>query len=409
MESSHCAVDGGEFAGHRVGAAPPVGLGDAVFYPGDRLVVGQHTGDGEKAGLQNNVDSAGQPNLTGDGARVDDIQPDVFVDDLLLHRVGQAVPHAVGRTGAIEQQRSALRGAIQHVDLLQEPFVVAADKVRSPHQIRRPDRVGAEPQMRNGLRSRLFGVVDEVALREQVLLAAEDLDGVLVGADSAVRADPEEHRAHRVGGLDIEAWVVGDAGARDIVVDADGEAGSRLFAGQFVEHAGDHGRGELLRRQPVASPAHRRQLRPLTSAVRLGQRSNDVKVQWLAQRPGLFRAVQHADSADGRWQRRKQRLHRKRPIQSHLNHPDPLPASSESGHGFCGGLGAGSHQHQHPVGLRMPGVVDDVQLPAGEPPQPRHRLFDHGGHPRVERIDGLAGLEVGVGILRGAADDRPRR
>ena len=37
--------------------------------------------------------------------------------------------------------------------LLQEPELVAADEVGLRDQIRRPDRVGPEPQMRNGLRS----------------------------------------------------------------------------------------------------------------------------------------------------------------------------------------------------------------------------------------------------------------
>ena len=81
-------------------------------------------------------------------------------------------------------------------------------------QVRRADRLRPEAQVRDGLRAGLLRVVDEVALRVQVLLGAEDLDRVLVRADRAVRAEAEEDRAHRLGRLDVERRVVGQARAR---------------------------------------------------------------------------------------------------------------------------------------------------------------------------------------------------
>jgi hypothetical protein len=74
-----------------------------------------------------------------------------------------------------------------------------------------------------------------------------------------------------------------------------------------------------------------------------------------------------------------------------------------------GRLRAGAHQDQHPLGLRVTGVVDDVHLPAGALAQLRHQLLDHDRHPGIERVDRLPGLEVCVGVLRGAADERPLR
>ena len=55
----------------------------------------------------------------------------------------------------------------------------------------------------------------------------------------------------------------------------------------------------------------------------------------------------------------------------------------------------------------MSGVFDDVHRAPGAPAKLAHQFPDHLGHPGVERVDGLAGLKVGVGILRGAADARP--
>ena len=71
----------------------------------------------------------------------------------------------------------------------------------------------------------LLGVVDEVALHVVVGRVDDDLGAVLVGADRAVRAQPEEHgldlaRPAAVGGT---RWSQARLSERDVVVDADGE------------------------------------------------------------------------------------------------------------------------------------------------------------------------------------------
>ena len=89
MQPVDRVVDRREFALHDVGAVLGVGLGDGLLDPGDRLIAGEHVGDREEAGLQHDVDAAGEPDVPGDPAGVDRIHPDAFVDDLLLHRAGQ--------------------------------------------------------------------------------------------------------------------------------------------------------------------------------------------------------------------------------------------------------------------------------------------------------------------------------
>ena len=150
------------------------------------------------------------------------------------------------------------------------------------HEVGRPDRLRPEAQVRHGLRAGLLRVVDEVALGVQVLLGPEDLDRVLVRADRPVRAEPEEDRADRVGRLDVQRRVVGQARAGDVVVDADREPAPRPLARELVEHAGDHARGELLRRQAVAAADHPRHDLALAVRVRLGQRGDHVEEQRLA-------------------------------------------------------------------------------------------------------------------------------
>ena len=231
-----------------------------------------------------------------------------------------------GRVRAVEQQGRAVGRAAEHVDPVEQPELVAADEARLLDEVGRADRLWPEAQVRDGLRAGLLRVVDEVALRVQALVA-QDLDRVLVRADRAVRAQAEEDRADRVGRLDVQRRVVGEARPRDVVGDADREPAPRPLARQLVEHTGDHARRELLRGQAVAAADDRRHHRPLAVAERLAQRGDHVEEERLAERARLLRPVEDGDPADARRQRVEQRLRRERPVQPHLHHADPLAPS----------------------------------------------------------------------------------
>ena len=391
-----------------LGAAAAVGLGDRILDPRDRLVARQHAGDREEAGLQHDIDPAREARVAGDPAGVDHVDVDALGEDLLLDRARQRVPDLVGRVPAVEQQRRAGRCPAEHVDLVEQPELVAADEARVLHEVRRPDRPRPEAQVRHGLRARLLRVVHEVALRVQVLLRAEDLDRVLVRPDRAVRPESEEDRADRVGRFDVERRVVGQARPRDVVVDADGEPAPRPLARELGEHARDHARRELLRRQAVAAARHPRH-DPLVVLLRLGQRGDDVQEQRLADRARLLRPVQHGDPAHARGQRVEQRSRRERPVQAQLHHPDPLALGGERRDRLADGLRARAHHDDHAVGVGVPAVLDEVHAAAGALPEPGHRVLDHVRDAGVERVHRLARLEVDVGVLRGAADERPLR
>ena len=144
---------------------------------------------------------------------------------------------------------------------------MAGDEVGAVDQVRGADRLRAEAEMRHRDRSGLLGVVDEVALREQVGVLADDLHRALVGADGAVGAETEEH------GLDLagrprmrEVGVDREAEVGDVVVDADGEMTLRVLGRELVEHRLEHRWRHLLRREAVATADHPRH--PLRTAAR---------------------------------------------------------------------------------------------------------------------------------------------
>ncbi len=392
-----------------LGAAPAVRLADGRLDPLDRLLARKHARDREEARLQHDVDPAREADLAGDPARVDRVQLDALREDLVLDRAGQRVPHLVGRVRAVQEQRRAVRGAAEDVDTVEHPELVAADEARLLHEVRRPDRPRPETKVRDRLRARLLRVVDEVPLGEESLLGAEDLDRVLVRADRPVGAEAEEDRAHRVRRLDVQRRVVRETRPGDVVVDADREPTPRPRCRQLVEHAGDHARRELLRREAVAAADDPRHRRPLAVLVRLGQGRDRVEEERLAKRARLLRAVEDGDVTDRRRQRLDERLRGKRSVQPHLQDPDALSASVQPGDRLADRLAARSHHDEHALGLRVPGVLDDAHAAAGALGELCHRVLDDVSHAGVEGVHRLTRLEVDVRVLRGSPDERPLR
>ena len=178
---------------------------------------------------------------------------------------------------------------------------------------------------------------------------------------------------------------------------------------QLVEHAGDHARRELLRGQAVAAADDPRHDRPLASPNDSVSAATVSRKSGSPIEPGSFVRSSTAIVRTVAGSASTQRLRRERPVQPHLHHADPLAARVERGDGLPDGLAAGAHHHEHALGLGVPAVVDDAVAAAGALGEARHRVLDDVRDAGVERVDRLARLEVDVGVLRRAADERPLR
>ena len=241
----------------------------------------------------------------------------------------------------------------------------------------------------------------------QVRLVSEDLDRVLVRPDRAIGAEPEEQRAHRVLSLDVERCVIGEAGVGHVVDDPDREPPLGPLAPHLVEHPRDHPRRELLGGQAVAAADHDRLNLPLAGAIRLAQRRKHVQEQRLAERPRLFAPVEDRDALHGLGQRPRQLGRGERPVQPDLRDSHPLALRLEVGNRLACCLPARAHHDQHALGLRVAAVLDELVAAPGPVAEPVHRALHDPGDSGIERVHGLARLEVDVGVLGSAADERP--
>ena len=123
---------------------------------------------------------------------------------------------------------------------------MARREVGRVDEVGRADHVAAEAEVRDRDAAGLLGVVLEVALRVVLGVVADDLDGVLVRADRAVRAEAPEHALLAVALRDDEAVVAEDVAVRNVVDDADAEVVHRLVLRHVREDVRAHLRSEVL-------------------------------------------------------------------------------------------------------------------------------------------------------------------
>jgi len=139
------------------------------------------------------------------------------------------------------------------------------------------------------------------------------------------------------------------------------------------------------------------------------QRRDHVEVERVTRRAGLLGAVEHGDALGGLGQRLDEGSHGEGPIESNGDHADALALGLQPGSRLGGRLGARGHQHQHPLGLGVPGVLDQPVATPGQISKPRQHLFDDLRSLLVVAVERLTRLEESVGVLRGTPHHRPVR
>ena len=379
-------------------ALTAVALYDGVLDGLDGFVLRKDAADGEEAGLHDCVRAGAHAGFLRDFDGVDDVELEVLVYYLLLVAVGQLVPDLFGAEGRVEEEGAAVGRVLEHVELLKEGVDVAGEEVGLVDEVAGVYRVGAEAQVADGVAAGLLGVVAVVALGVEVGLLAYYLDGVLVGADGSVRAEAVEEAAYRLRVLGVEGGIVGQAREGDVVLDADGEAVFRLELVELVVDALDHGGGEVLRGEAVASADDGD-----AAAVK---RLAHVGAEGLADGRGVFAAVEDGYGPDGRGQRVAEALDVEGTEEADGDEADFLSVLVHVVDGFARYGSAGAHDDYYAFGVGRSVVVEEVVLAARDLREFVHRGLEDVGHVRVVAVGAFSGLEEYVGVLRGSADER---
>ena len=111
-----------------------------------RLVAGEHTGEGEEAGLHDGVDPPAHPGGLGNLHRVDDVELQLLLQHRLLELARQLVPQLVRGIRRVDQHHRSGRRQLEHVQPVDELELVHAHE---PACLTRYDeRIGPGPKRR---------------------------------------------------------------------------------------------------------------------------------------------------------------------------------------------------------------------------------------------------------------------
>ena len=398
METGETGVHGSPVHLDDVLALLAVGLLDGLLQILFGIFHGNDLREREERGLHDHVDPVAQTDLDAQVGSVDGVELDVVLGDVLLHGSGQMLFERRVVPGAVQQERAALLQTGQNVVCVDVGFVVACDEVCLGDEVGGLDRVLAESQVGNGDAAGLLGVIGEVALRVHVGVVADDLDGLLVGADGTVGTQTPELAAIGAFGLgrDLDGL---QRSAVQVVVDADGEVVLGLLCLQVVVDCDDLARRGVLGAEAVAAAVD---LRRILFGVVHGL---EVHVERIAHGAGFLRSVEDGDSLDGLRHDLLEVLRRPGSVQSDLDEADLLALSQQMRQGLFDRFADGAHGDDDVLRVGSADIVERLILSADLLAELLHVIGNDVGQRFVVLVRSFSGLEEDIRVLSGAADD----
>ena len=378
-----------------------VGVGGGVLHVLEGVLLGQDLGQREEGGLQDGVGALAHPHLDRQVDGVDGVELDVVLGDVALGLGVEVALELVHAPLAVDEQGAAGLDVLDDGEALDDVRgVVAGHEVGLVDVVAAADGGVAKAQVADGHAAGLLGVVLEVGLHVLVGVVADDLDGVLVGADRAVSAQAPELALDGAGGGGAGAvGVLGETQVGDVVDDAHRE----LLLGVVLLELGEDGEGRGRRGVLGAEAVAAAHDLDLPEHPELGQGGDDVLVEGLAHGAGLLGAVHDGDLPDRLGQRGGELLGHEGAVEANLDQADLLAAGVEVVDDLLDHVAEGAHGHDHAVGVRGAVVVEELVVGADAVVDLVHVVLDDGRQGVVVAVAGLAVLEEDVAVLMGTA------
>ena len=236
---------------------------------------------------------------------------------------------------------------------------MTGDEVRHGDIVGGENRLVAETQVASREAAGFLRVILEIGLDILIGVVADNLAGVLVGADGSVGTQAPELAGDDAlsGGHDVLAHRQRVEG--DVVVDADGEV-VLLLAGHVVEDGLDLRRRRVLGAQAVAA-AEDRQVQP-----GFQHRGADILKERLAQRTGFLGAVKDRKDPAGGRDRRGKVLQGEGAVQMNLDQTDLFALCVQIIHHLTRRITDRAHGNDDALCIRGAEVVEEMIVSAGE-------------------------------------------
>ena len=400
VDGVYAGIDGLVVHLDDVFALAAIGFLSSFLHVLHRIVDGDDVGQLEESGLQDGVGALAHADLAGLVDGVHGVELDVVLGDVALHGSGQMGVQLFGGPLAVQQESAARLDILHDVVLIHIRGVVAGHEVSTADQIGGTDLLFAEAQMGDRQAASLLGVVIKVSLGIHIGVVADDLDGVFVGAHSAVAAQAPELAGDGAGRCGVgHVFRIFQRQVGHVVGDADGELALHILAVHVGEHGKDVAVGGIFAAQAIAAAQH------VDVTAGLSQRGDDIQIQRLAQRAGFLGAVQHGDGLDALRDGVGKLLRHEGAVQADFHQAHFFTLGQLVVDDFFNGVAHGAHGHDDMFGIGGAVVVEELVVGADLLVDFVHVLLYDAGNGFIVGVAGLSGLEEDVRVLGAAAQN----
>ncbi len=317
-----------------------------------------------------------------------------MVGDECLHLSRQMLLKLFHIPRTVQKEGSSVHQFLNHVVFIHIRRIMACHEVRFVNQICGLDRFLAETQVRHGHTAGLLGIIIKVCLCIHIGVVADDLDGVLIGADRTVCTQTPEFtvgrsfrsRDQRSTGLKRQVC--------HVIHDTDGEFLLRCI----VIDCNDLCRRGVFGTKAITSGKDRRivELRSL-------QRCNHIQVKRLAKCARLFGSVKNRNLFYRIRNRFDQCFCAERTVQTYLYHTNLPACCQQIVDGLLDGIAYGTHGNDHMFCIRSTIIVEQFITGSDLCIDLVHVLLNDRRKRIIIRITCLASLEEDIRVLSGTS------
>ena len=351
----------------------------------------------EESRLANGVDALSCADFSDYLKRVESVEFDMLLCNLVLHLVGEFLVQLIFVPDGVKQEYAAFLKVGHHVVTGNVRLVVAGDEIGLVDKVGGFNGGFTEAQVRNGKTAALFGVVRKIALSVHIGMVADDFDAVLVCAHRSVGTKSVELAAACSLGGSVDEFFDGERSVRHVVGDAHREVVFGIFLFKVFVNRANHGGVEFLAAQSVSAAVNLD-----VAAAGFGKRCANVEVKRFAQRACFFSAVKHRDFLYGSGNSVHKVFYGERTVKSYFQKANFLALFCKIIDRFFRRFAARTHHDDDFFGVGRSVILIKLILSARELRYLFHHFLDDAGYSLVIFVGSLAVLEINVAVLSGA-------
>ena len=379
-----------------------IGLDDGIFHVLHGIINRNDVCKLEESCLQDRIGTIAQADFHSNLRGIDNVEGNMFLRNLAFDAGFQVFIQVIYAPAAVEEEDTAIFNFADNIVILNIGFFVAGNEISRFYIIGRPDRYVTKTQMRFCYATGFLRIVFKISLYVLVRVIADDLDGVLVGANRTVRAKAPELAADDAFGLEVHRYER-NGQVRNVIFDTNREVFLRRIAHEVYKYRFNMGRRNVLRGQAIAAGNNHGR------AVRILEGCADIFIKRFANSTRFFRAVENSNAFYRLRQGRKEVFQRERTIEVYLEIADFSAFGRHDIDAFLNSAGNGAHGDDDVFRIRSAIIVKQLVRTARIFADLVHVILNDIRKFIIVRVNSFTVLEEDIRVVNAAAQGRTVR